>query len=46
MTIYELPPAKNGTTQEQVDALRDYLVRLALELTRVSQEEDNDNDKM
>lgn len=46
MNIFELPPAKTGTTQEQVDALRDYLVRLSLELTRVSQEEDNDNDKV
>ncbi len=28
--IYELPPAPQGSTQQQVDALRDYLLRLVL----------------
>jgi len=30
--IFELPPAPSGSTQQQVDALRDYLLRLVLEL--------------
>lgn len=46
MIIFELPPPKIGTTQEQIDAIRDYLVRLAFELTRQSQEEKNDNNQM
>ena len=28
--IFELPPAASGSTQQQVDALRDYLLRLVL----------------
>lgn len=30
--IFELPPAPQGSTQQQLDALRDYLLRLVLEL--------------
>ncbi len=30
--IYELPPAPAGSTQQQLDALRDWLLRLVLEL--------------
>ena len=30
--IYELPPAPSGSTQQQLDALRDWLLRLVLEL--------------
>ena len=32
--IYELPPAPQGSAEEQLRALRDYLVRLSRELTR------------
>lgn len=32
--IYELPPAPQGGTEQQLTALRDYLVRLSRELTR------------
>lgn len=32
--IYELPPAPQGGTEQQLAALRDYLVRLSGELTR------------
>ena len=30
--IYELPPMKRGSTQEQVDELREYLLRLVQQL--------------
>jgi len=30
--IFELPPAPSGTLQQQIDALRAYLLRLVLEM--------------
>ena len=34
MKPYEMPPILTGTTQQQLQQLRDYLARLVLELNR------------
>lgn len=39
--MYELPPILRGTEQQQLDALRDYLVRLVRELERIDEERKN-----
>ncbi len=42
--MYELPPILRGTEQQQLEALRDYLVRLVRELERKDEERgDNGN---
>ena len=35
--IYELPPVLSGSTQQQIAALRDYLVRMAQSLQTVQE---------
>ena len=37
MKPYEMPPILQGTTQQQLQQLRDYLARLVLELNRREQ---------
>ena len=37
MKPYEMPPVLTGTTQQQLQQMRDYLARLVLELNRRSQ---------
>lgn len=37
MKPYEMPPILTGTTQQQLQQLRDYLARLVLELNRREQ---------
>lgn len=40
--MYEYPPILRGTEQQQLEALRDYLVRLVRELERIDEERKND----
>lgn len=37
MKPYEMPPMLNGTAQQQLQQLREYLARLVLELNRREQ---------
>lgn len=41
--MYEYPPILKGTEQQQIAALRDYLVRLVREMERREAQEGNSN---
>ena len=41
--MYEYPPILKGTEQQQLNALRDYLVRLVRELERKDEERTGGN---
>lgn len=41
--MYEYPPILKGTEQQQIAALRDYLVRLVREMERRDAQEGNAN---
>ena len=43
--MFEMPPMLQGTTQEQLAAMRDYLVRLVLTLEREKAEAEAANDQ-
>ena len=36
--MYEMPPILRGSAQEQINALRDYLVRLASKVEQLEQQ--------
>lgn len=36
--MYEMPPILRGSAQEQINALRDYLVRLAERISKLEDE--------